>query len=568
MAKHDDIWAEIERHRGLPGALAEELRLLFRHRQRTRGAKTTPWHASEQSLWSVELLTCDAADIALAYELRTGNDDRRKAQGAFYTPISVARDLIEFASVDDLPERILDPACGCGAFLVAAAAWLVDQGLTWPDAVSRLYGADIDEAAVEICRGRLAELADTRSAAVAEQVVVSDSLESAPEPAGRFDLVIGNPPFGNAIEARTGRTDAQRAAYSKRFPNAATGAYDKAGLFVESALQRLAPNGKVALILPRALLSAPYARGLREHIEQRFQLTGVKTFESAAHFASAAVYISGLVIAHRRAPTGSATVVDTVRVARANSDVLRANPGPATWAPLLSPFASVLSRISANWPAIGDAFDVQASAAAGEAYEIREFVTEAEPDNGWRLLTTGSIDPFVSLWSEIPTRYLKAKYTTPWVPRAAVRARRAALYDKPKVIVAGLSKVLEAVLDSDGSYAGAVATIAITTKPETSTAALERICAFVNSWLGRAQFLALHGAQALGGGSVQVTKGKLAALRFPPGLLEAHFADTLSAGKHGLESTPAVAAGERDWEATIFRLAWGAEWIDTADPDR
>lgn len=552
-------------------SLAEELELLFRHRRRTRFATKPPHHASEASMWSLELLNCDVADIALAYELRSGNDDRRKAQGAFYTPVSVARDLIEFAGVGELPRRILDPACGCGAFLVAAGEWLVDRGLSWPDAVSRLHGSDIDDAAVAICRGRLAELAAIGPAdgepfrALTKRVVVADALAGG-EPQNPYDLIVGNPPFGNAIESRTARTDEQRAAYATRFPNAATGAYDKAGLFVELALGQLAPRGKVAFILPRALLSAPYALQLREHIDESFRLDGLRTFESAEHFASAAVFVSGVILTPPTAEAG-------VRVRRSEADEWLSNPGPGSWAPLLSPFAGVLARIADEWPSIGDFFDVQASAAAGEAYEIREFVSETRPEGGWRLLTTGSIDPFRFLWSEIPTRYLKNKYETPWVPRVAVSERRATLYDRPKVIVAGLSKVLEAVHDTDGSYAGAVATIALTPKVGTDEEALSRICVFLNSWLCRAQFVALHGAQALGGGSVQVTKGKLAALRFPPGLLEARFPLALQANKRALESSAHDAATVRPWEGEIFRLAWGAEWmdgewIDSGDPAR
>jgi predicted RNA methylase len=564
VANHNDIWAELERHRGTSSSLAEDLQRLFVAR---RGAlqsdepQQLPLHLSGTAPWSNGLLKCDVADIALAYELRSGNDDRRKAQGAFYTPIAVARDLIEFAEFGELPERILDPACGCGAFLVAAAEWLVDRGLSWPDAVSRLHGADIDEAAVAICRGRLTELSDLDAEDLAEKIVAGDSLDGSPRPTGTFDFIIGNPPFGNAIEARTARTSAERNAFAERFPHAATGAYDKAGLFVEGALQRLASGGKLAFILPRAILSAPYASDLRDHIDEGFELEGVRTFESAGHFAAAAVFVSGLVVSQARNRSG-------VRVRRDGVEETCPNPGPATWAPLLSPFASVLALIPSDWPTLGEFFEVQASAAAGEAYEIREFVSETEPPGGWRLLTTGSIDPFKVRWSQIPTRYLKAKYDRPWVPREAVRERRARLYDQPKIIVAGLSKMLEAVVDHDGNYAGAVATIALTCKADTPSTSLECACTFLNSWLARTQFLALHGAQALGGGSVQVTKGKLAGLRFPPGLLEVEFGSELSTGKHTLEATPAAAAEARAWEAVIFRLAWGAEWIDTADPAR
>ena len=506
--------------------------------------------------WPRGALTCDAEELAQAYELRSGNDNRRKSSGAFYTPTAVARGLIDFAEPPTAPDRIIDPACGCGSFLIAAADWLVDSGFSKADIAERLHGVDIDSIAVRLCQGRLAERTGIATG-WEDRVIVGDSLGAEPPLSGEFDLVVGNPPFGNAIESRTARSDKERAAYSERFPEAATGAYDRAGLFVEAGLRCLRPGGRLAFILPRAMLSAAYAERLRRFVATSYSLDGVQVFASSGHFASAAVFVTALVI--RNAPGSS-----QVRIRDQNGDRSTQLPPPSSWAPVLSPYAAVLDAIREDWPTIGAHFTVQASAATGEAYELQPHLSESSEPGSWRLLTTGSIDPFETRWGSSSTRYLKRIYDTPWLPRHAVSPRRAELYDSPKVLVAGLSKVLEAVADPDGTYAGAVATIALRPNLDAPAGALTQLEIFLNSWLARAQFLAVHGAQALGGGSVQVTKKKLAALRFPPGLLEGDIARP-SSGPKSLPERSVRAVSARPWDAAVLRLAWGADWIDSLD---
>jgi predicted RNA methylase len=555
LSEQEPSWDAITSTPGASGKAHEVVRQLFDDR-RARARNQAAVDVREIS-WPPEALECESPMLARAYELRTGNDDRRKATGAFYTPEAVARELIEFASNSRMPSRMLDPACGCGSFLVAAAEWMRANGMPREDIPQRLHGVDVDPVAVEISRGRLAEVTGISDGWEA-RVVVGDSLAPAPPLSGAFDLIVGNPPFGNAIEARTGRTDAQRTDYAARFPEAATGAYDRACLFVEAALRGLEPDGRLAFIVPRALLSAPYAERLRSFITEKYRLEALRSFSSSGHFASAAVYVTALVVASDRRRG------ELVRVRDEEGEESVRLPATRSWAPLLSEYAFMLDGIGHDWPTVGEFFTVQASAAAGEAYEIQPHLLEVETPGAWRLLTTGSIDPFVSKWGTTDTRYLKQIYRRPWVPREAVSSKRAALYDSPKVLVAGLSKVLEAFADVDGSYAGAVATLAVRPRVGAPKGALSQIEIFLNSWLARTQFLALHGTQALGGGSVQVTKGKLAELRFPPRLLESSIARPSSGGK-SLPSPVLSVASVESWDAAVLRCAWGADWIDTPE---
>lgn len=538
----------------------EEIDALFDARSRARRLGPTAGRPAEARSdapprWA-SLVDAPVDQVVAAYE---GAIPGRRERGAFYTPVALGRRLAELALegwTAVAPPTVLDPACGAGNLLVAVADVLLERGYG-PEAVgARLSGVDIDPVAAAIARGRLVEHLDLQDAdSGAPTLAVGDALAvdllRRPPLVAPFDVVVGNPPFGNAIERRTGRSDEERARYAAAFPRAATGAYDRAGLFVELALRATRHGGRVALVLPRALLSAPYAASLRAWIDAQHRLDTVLLTDAADHFEDAAVYVVGLVF-EVGAPEATAGLPlfaaagprpgTAVRVEKLAGEVRRLPPPPdSRWSVLASSHGDALDAVPGDWVPLGSFATLQAGASAGEAYELADSVIDlaetrteaagARADGGggaselplipppraegWRLVTSGLIDPDQCHWGTRTCRYLKRDYAFPWLPRAAPSARRAALYDRPKVLVAGLSRFLEAVVDPDGSLAGAVATIAITV-PDDDPDTLHRIADALNSEPVRRQFLALHGAQALGGGSVQVTKNKLAGLRVPP----------------------------------------------------
>ena len=80
---------------------------------------------------------------ALAPVLPLDLPELRKARGAFFTPAPIADFLAAWAVGDDPAARILDPSCGDGVFLRAAARQLKELGAPPSSLDEHVYGVDL-----------------------------------------------------------------------------------------------------------------------------------------------------------------------------------------------------------------------------------------------------------------------------------------------------------------------------------------------------------------------------------------------------------------------------------------
>ena len=194
-------------------------------------------------------------------------DDYRAKHGIFYTPPALIEHLLEMAKTAGtcwLTVRVLDPACGGGGFLVAAAARIVlalgdtEPALVLKQLGRRLHGFEQDpfgawlaQAALDI---HLLPLAQAAGREIPLVVSTRDSLDLRREDEGSFDLVVGNPPYGRVTPPL-----ARRAVFAR-------GVYGHAnlyGLFTDAALRWTAEGGLVAYVTPTSMLSGLYYKALR-----------------------------------------------------------------------------------------------------------------------------------------------------------------------------------------------------------------------------------------------------------------------------------------------------------------
>lgn len=192
----------------------------------------------------------------------------RKQQGSFFTPPAIADRLVAAAIGTHSAPRILDPAMGCGAFLVSALRQLAP---TMPErerlALACLHGTDQDPVAVGLAvLGLWLEIGSPQlpPSELQRNLRVADGLTAAPH---GFDVLLGNPPFVNVERVEAAR----RAELRARFPSL-RGRFDLYICFVEQALDGLPPGGSLGLVLPKAFLSEEYAEGTRARLLRETQL--------------------------------------------------------------------------------------------------------------------------------------------------------------------------------------------------------------------------------------------------------------------------------------------------------
>ncbi|HMK89498.1 MAG TPA: N-6 DNA methylase [Methylocystis sp.] len=209
-----------------------------------------------------------AAYLAGAIYTTALPEKHRADHGIFYTPPTLVSQLIEMAEeagVEWKSARVLDPACGGGAFLLpvalrmAAAMSGSNPAFILQQIAARLHGFEQDafgawlaQATIELA---LKDLIRAAGRPAPKLVDVRDSLELRPDDCGKFDLVIGNPPYGRVTPTR------ERLACYRRSIFGHANLY---GLFTDAALRWVKEGGVVGYVTPTSMLSGLYYKELRK----------------------------------------------------------------------------------------------------------------------------------------------------------------------------------------------------------------------------------------------------------------------------------------------------------------
>lgn len=361
----------------------------------------------EQSITELEILEADADERP---SLNRAN--KRKRDGVFYTPEWVVERIVaetvggRLAALKaecgwpapggtKMPSeeairaydaalrevRVVDPACGSGAFLISALRYLIDE---WSalralrhdllekkermardeDAVIRdilrrnLYGVDINPASVEITKlalwlhtargdkplsglddhiregnsligsefyeGNLAPYDEEER----ERINAFDWRAEFPDvfERGGFDAVIGNPPYVKLQNFRKVHADmaaflGRAPANGGRYDSTQTGNFDLFLPFIEKGVELLNDHGRMGYIAPSLWPANDYGDGLRRQIERGQNLSGWIDFGSYQVFDEAITYTALQFFS--RAPN------DAVRVVKAPEGVIPADPWAA-----------------------------------------------------------------------------------------------------------------------------------------------------------------------------------------------------------------------------------------------
>jgi len=279
-----------------------------------------------------------------AYEqFLAGDPAGRKAAGAYYTPEPIVDYVVAHTlgpllrqASDVAHLRILDPACGAGAFLLGAFRFLCswyeqrqDQSTVRSGEYRRhivlhnLCGADLDPTAVTLTRSLLHAASGEADLDLSSTIRQGNALVGAdcPElqtaidwdrdfPAalcqGGFDVVLSNPPWGQKAMRVT---DGMKRYLREQFPSSA-GIFDLFRPFVELGVRLTRPGGRFGMVLPDIVLLKDYPQ-TRLYLLDHLALERIDWWGKA--FAGAEIDVATLIGCKAAAPASqpvTATVHD------------------------------------------------------------------------------------------------------------------------------------------------------------------------------------------------------------------------------------------------------------------
>jgi SAM-dependent methyltransferase len=459
----------------------------------------------------------------------------RRAAGVYYTPPEIVQRILHLTlgqqDATDSPPRVLDPACGAGEFALQALQVLQGQ-FGAERARCSVFAIDIDPQAVATTRGRLKAINDGFPAT---NVSLADALCTDGLARSSIDAIIGNPPYVNIRQLAKSRPREHIQRLKQRY-SSARGNFDLYVLFIERAIELLRPGGRCGLIIPGKWATLDYARPCRELLLDQTTIEHVIDLSDARAFAGASVFPHVLVFRKR-----SAAVNHLVRFASFdqswNSEIHQRLMSPA--AIHMTPALDLESRVTTK-PLCGVA-ELACGTAGYVADKIGRRLHEAKAlfrcnDRAAEFITSGNIDRYAIRLGNV--RYLNHDYDRPRlpldIPELTPAKRR--LFISPKIVIAGMSRRLEAAWDNRGLALGVQVFAASDFKVDP-----HYLLALLNSKLLSYLFATRYAAKRLSGGYLAINKGQLARL---PILIADH------QNRTAVQNAKRVSQLARDWNTT------------------
>lgn len=255
------------------------------------------WQISEQTVFD----EYRKKDVEIIDYLHLISIDLRKKLGQYATPRNIVSYILKSAGYTSskgiLYKRLIDPACGSGAFLVEATHVYLNAlkkarmplHKWYPMVIAAIKGIDIDVNACFFARLNLATLLAPSILEVISRNGIEElkplpvycadtlqvlALEKKNNPLfynrpniqlqGRFDFVVGNPPYFKIKNMGQDMKDA--------FSDSLYGHPNAYAIFIQAGIEMLRADGRLGFIVPRSMLSGLYFKNLRAFIEKNTSL--------------------------------------------------------------------------------------------------------------------------------------------------------------------------------------------------------------------------------------------------------------------------------------------------------
>lgn len=202
----------------------------------------------------------------------------KKEKGVVYTPEIITKYIVSNTLNCDKIPTVLDPSCGCGAFLVAAAEYMHERySISYSEIISSyLYGVDIDSNAIDRIKSLLSliVLMNDEEEKCSFNFICADTLDKETYEKlykmckKGFDCVVGNPPY-----VRNKNMSEDTKCHLTNWISSSVGNVDLYIPFFEIGIKLLSDNGKLGYISPNSYLQGVNGRSLRKYFAaEQYQL--------------------------------------------------------------------------------------------------------------------------------------------------------------------------------------------------------------------------------------------------------------------------------------------------------
>lgn len=223
----------------------------------------SPSHLSicVKELGKIDLYQTDLSIIDTAFEYLLPKS-AKGSRGQYFTPRHVIVEMVKILNPQK-DERVLDPACGSGGFLLHAAKFIKNKN-TMP----KIYGVDFDKRMVKIAKA-LILIAGFDQAHIYENNSLTHMKELREN---SFDVIFANPPFGGEIRDEE---ILQEYELAKNNHKKQRNIVERHILFIERITQLLKPGGRAALVVPQGILNNTSLDYIREWLFSKARIIGV-----------------------------------------------------------------------------------------------------------------------------------------------------------------------------------------------------------------------------------------------------------------------------------------------------
>ena len=195
------------------------------------------------------------------------DSSEQKLRGAYYTPLKLAKKMVDFFKDDLSIKSILEPSCGDGVFVDAL---LESQFLSQNKRVT----------AIEIEKKEAEKLSEKLKDNSNIDVVNGDFFEfyHKHKDMDTYDLILGNPPYirYQYLEEKQRSEMAEiltsHGMKANKLINTWVG-------FMVACVHMLSDNGKIAFVIPAEILQVAYAEDLRLFLSNKLSKITLLTFE-------------------------------------------------------------------------------------------------------------------------------------------------------------------------------------------------------------------------------------------------------------------------------------------------